>query len=66
MGTGKLNRWEFEKRGQAALIDAPGSLTLDECGLMLGAVPTGAGCDYVGESSVADYVAVLVNLPARL
>jgi DNA-binding transcriptional LysR family regulator len=26
MGTGKLHRWEFERRGKTMLIDAPGSL----------------------------------------
>ena len=57
MGTGKLYRWEFEKRGQAALIDAPGSLTLDESGLMLVAALAGAGLAYIGESSAAEYIA---------
>ena len=35
--------WEFEKHAQAMLIDAPGSLTLDESGLMLEAAVAGAG-----------------------
>jgi DNA-binding transcriptional LysR family regulator len=67
MGTGKLYRWEFEKRRQAVLIDAPGSLTLDESGLMLEAALAGAGLAYVGESSAAEHIAarrleiVLVN-----
>jgi DNA-binding transcriptional LysR family regulator len=57
MGTGKLYRWEFEKRGQAVLIDAPGSLTLDESGLMLEAALAGAGLAYIGEPSVAGHIA---------
>jgi DNA-binding transcriptional LysR family regulator len=56
MGTGKLYRWEFEKRGQAVLIDAPGSLTLDESGLMLEAALAGAGLAYIGEPSVAGHI----------
>ena len=57
MGTGKLYRWEFEKRRQAVLIDAPGSLTLDESGLMLEAALAGAGLAYIGESLAAEHIA---------
>jgi DNA-binding transcriptional LysR family regulator len=57
MGTGKLYRWEFEKRGQAVLIDAPGALTLDESGLMLEAALAGAGLAYIGEASAAEHIA---------
>jgi DNA-binding transcriptional LysR family regulator len=57
MGTGKLYRWEFEKRGQAVLIDAPGSLTLGESGLMLKAALAGAGLAYIGEPSAAEHIA---------
>jgi DNA-binding transcriptional LysR family regulator len=57
MGGGKLYRWEFEKRGQAVLIDAPGALTLDESGLMLEAALAGAGLAYIGEPSAAAHVA---------
>jgi DNA-binding transcriptional LysR family regulator len=56
MGAGKLYRWEFEKRGKTVLIDAPGSLTLDESGLILEAALAGAGLAYVGEPSVAEHV----------
>jgi DNA-binding transcriptional LysR family regulator len=44
MGTGKLYRWEFEKRGQVVLIDAPGFLTLDESGLMLARISQETTC----------------------
>ena len=57
MGTAKLYRWEFQKRSQAVLIDAPGSLTLDESGLMLEAALAGAGLAYIGELSAAPHIA---------
>ena len=57
MGSGKLYRWEFEKRGQSVLIDAPGSLTLDESGLMLEAALAGAGLAYIGEPAAAEHIA---------
>jgi DNA-binding transcriptional LysR family regulator len=57
MGSGKLYRWEFEKRGQAVLIDAPGFLTLAESGLMLEAALAGAGLAYIGEPSAAEHIA---------
>lgn len=41
MASGELYRWEFERRGEALLIDAPGTLTLDESGLMLEAAVAG-------------------------
>ena len=57
MGSGKLYRWEFQKRGQVVLIDAPGFLTLDESGLMLEAALAGAGLAYIGEPSAAEHIA---------
>src|SRR5271155_1976680 len=56
-GTGKLYRWEFEKRGQTVLIDAPGSLTLDESGLMLEAALAAGVLSYIGDPSVAEHIA---------
>jgi DNA-binding transcriptional LysR family regulator len=55
--TGKLYRWEFEKHGQAVLIDVPGLFTLDEPGLMLEAALAGAGLTYLPEEYVAEHVA---------
>jgi hypothetical protein len=43
------------------LIDAAGSLTLDESGLMLEAAPAGAGLGDIGQSSAADHIAVPVD-----
>jgi len=57
MGTGKLYRWEFQKRGQTVLIDAPGALTLDDSGIMLEAALAGSGLAYVGEPSAAEHIA---------
>jgi DNA-binding transcriptional LysR family regulator len=56
MGSGKIYRWELEKRGQAVLIDAPGSLTLDESSLMHDAALAGAGLAYLGEHAVREDV----------
>jgi DNA-binding transcriptional LysR family regulator len=57
MRSGKLYRWEFEKRGQEIQIDAPGALTLDEPGLMLEAALEGCGLTYLPEQSVGEHVA---------
>jgi DNA-binding transcriptional LysR family regulator len=57
MGTGKLYRWEFEKRGQIVVIDAPGVLTLDESGLMLEAALAGVGLAYIGEPLAGEHIA---------
>lgn len=57
MASGRLYRWEFERRGEAMLIDAPGSLTLDASDLMLTAVLEGAGLAYISEAAIADHVA---------
>ncbi|MGL4967343.1 MAG: LysR substrate-binding domain-containing protein [Inquilinus sp.] len=57
MGAGKLYRWEFERRGESMLIDAPGGLTLDEAGLMLEAALAGCGLAYLQERLVLKHVA---------
>ena len=51
---GKLLAWEFEKRGQALAIDVPGTLILNQEGLMIEAALAGLGVAYVFESSVRD------------
>jgi DNA-binding transcriptional LysR family regulator len=50
--SGRLYRWEFEKRGRALTIDAPGSLTLDEASLMRDAALADAGLAYMWEAHV--------------
>ena len=57
MASGRLYRWEFERRGQAVLIDAPGSLILDASDLMLSAALEDAGLAYISEPSVAAHIA---------
>lgn len=57
MGSGVLYRWEFQKQGQALLIDAPGHLTLDDSSLMVDAALAGAGLAYTGEPAVREHVA---------
>ena len=57
MASGRLYRWEFERRGQAMLIDAPGSLILDASDLLLSAALEGAGLAYISEASIADHIA---------
>ena len=57
MASGRLYRWEFERRGQAMLIDAPGSLILDASDLLLSAALGGAGLAYISDASIADHIA---------
>ncbi len=57
MGSNRIYRWEFEKRGQSVLIDAPGSLTLDEGGLIRDAALAGAGLAYLAEHTIAADIA---------
>jgi DNA-binding transcriptional LysR family regulator len=52
--SGALYRWEFERHGEARRIDVPGSLTLDEPGMMAQASRAGLGLAYVGEWMVAN------------
>jgi DNA-binding transcriptional LysR family regulator len=51
---GRLYAWEFEKRGQELVIDVPGSLILNQEGLVIEAALAGLGIGYVFESSVRD------------
>ncbi|MDH7785466.1 DNA-binding transcriptional LysR family regulator [Ochrobactrum sp. 19YEA23] len=57
MASGKLYRWEFERRGEVILVDAPGALTLDEGNLMVEAALAGAGLTYLAEPLVARHIA---------
>ena len=49
MPSGKLYRWEFERDGQERAVDVPGTLTLDDPGLMVEAAADGLGIAYVNE-----------------
>ncbi|AIM01230.1 DNA-binding transcriptional LysR family regulator [Sinorhizobium meliloti] len=57
MANGRLYRWEFERRGEAHVIDVPGNLTLDATDLILAAALSGAGLAYIGEYSLAAHMA---------
>ncbi|WP_342361804.1 LysR family transcriptional regulator [Terrarubrum flagellatum] len=57
MASGRLYRWEFERHGESLLIDAPGTLTLDDSELLLNAALGGAGLAYVSEFSAAPHIA---------
>lgn len=54
--SGKLYRWEFEKRGQELTVDVPGALTLDHIGLMVEAAVGGLGIAYVPERAAKPYL----------
>ncbi len=51
---GKLLAWEFEKRGEPLTIDVPGTLILNQEGLMIEAALAGLGVAYVFESSARE------------
>lgn len=57
LASGRLYRWEFEKRGRSLSIDVPGQLTLDEADLMQEAARAGAGLAFLSEDLVAEDVA---------
>lgn len=48
--SGRIFRWEFEKRGEEVAIGVPGTLILDSHGLMIEAAVAGMGIAYVPES----------------
>jgi DNA-binding transcriptional LysR family regulator len=50
---GKFYRWEFERAGQALVIDAPGSVILDDEELMVEAAIKGLGIAYVASPAAA-------------
>lgn len=57
MASGRVYRWEFEKRGQSLAIDVPGRLTLDEGRLIQDAVLAGAGLAFLPENLLAEDIA---------
>ena len=50
--SGKLYRWEFERRGEELALDLPGTLMLNQVELMIEAAMAGLGIAYVADSSV--------------
>ncbi|MDW9414763.1 hypothetical protein GOC19_08555 [Sinorhizobium meliloti] len=57
MANGRMYRWEFERRGEAHVIDVPRNLTLDATDLILAAAHSGAALAYIGEYSLAAHMA---------
>ncbi len=57
MASGKIYRWEFERRGEVLTLDVPGVLTLDESSLLHEAALAGHGFAYLTDWTVAADVA---------
>lgn len=54
--SGKLYRWEFERRGQEIAIDVPGAMTLNHTMLMIEAAADGLGIAYVPETAARPWL----------
>src|SRR5262249_54888879 len=54
--SGKLYRWEFEKRGEQIALDVPGRLTLDSDALMVEAAVEGLGLAFVSDYWVTGHL----------
>jgi DNA-binding transcriptional LysR family regulator len=54
--SGAPYRWEFEKHGEAMVMDVSGPLTLNQWDLMPEAALQGVGLAYVSEWSVAEHI----------
>jgi DNA-binding transcriptional LysR family regulator len=54
LGDDRMYRWEFERDGEEIRISTPGSLTLDETGLIMSLMAGGAGLMYAPEPVLAD------------
>ena len=52
MRSGRIYRWEFERRGQSCSTDVEGPLTLDDDELMAQAAADGLGIAFVSERGV--------------
>ncbi|WP_157220488.1 LysR substrate-binding domain-containing protein [Flavisphingomonas formosensis] len=56
LSSGRLYRWEFERRGHAMALDVPGNLVFDASDLVLSAALAGAGLAYVEEKGARGHV----------
>lgn len=56
MASGRIYHWEFSRRDERFEIDVPGSLTLDESGLMLQAALDGAGLAYLSQAPIRKHL----------
>lgn len=57
LGSGRIYRWEFERRGQEMVIDPPGALTLDRMSQCLLAARNGLGIAFVIADQAQDALA---------
>jgi DNA-binding transcriptional LysR family regulator len=57
MPSGKMYRWELEKRGRSVNVDVDGAITLDNVELMALAARRGLGVAFVSERTVRPYIA---------
>ena len=55
--SGKIYKWEFERRGEEQVIDVQGPLTLDSHSLIVEAALQGVGLAYISEFAVAQQLA---------
>ena len=56
MASGRIYHWEFVRHGESLEIDVPGSLILDESGLILEAALHGAGLAYVSDFGTREHL----------
>jgi DNA-binding transcriptional LysR family regulator len=57
MRNGRLDHWEFERRGHSMDVDVRGPLTLDEDRLMVNAAIEGIGIAFVPEQAASEAIA---------
>ncbi|HVK69334.1 MAG TPA: LysR substrate-binding domain-containing protein [Polyangium sp.] len=55
--TGVVYRWELERQGKPMTIDVPGTVVVNDIGLMVALALEGAGLAYVPDETIADAVA---------
>jgi DNA-binding transcriptional LysR family regulator len=55
-GSGRIFRWEFEKRGQEVVIDVHGRLTTNAPSLMVEAALAGFGLAFVNDAQLAEHL----------
>lgn len=55
--TGVVYRWELERQGKPMTIDVPGTIVVDDIGLMIALALAGSGLAYVPDEPVAGAVA---------
>lgn len=57
MASGRIYRWEFERRAEALVVDIKSNLVLDSTDLILSAAIGGAGLAYVEEQGARAHIA---------